>query len=115
MSNEFKFTASSRAWLTDSRYSLNDLQEAIRKCDHKAVIDSLCFSNCDMDVGSNPWTNAGTAEITVTLNSRESIVSAATAALQKELAEERAKWLTKQQEILDRISKLQALEYEVQS
>lgn len=111
MTSPIKFTATMRAWLTGTGYQLRDLQRAIAAKSDIEVIDALTFSNCDMETGANPWVPVGTAEVTVTLESRDAVVTAALAALQRELEHERAAWLTKQQAILDRISKLQALEY----
>jgi hypothetical protein len=109
-SKPIAFTATSRAWLTGVGYQLRELQKAIEGREDKAVVESLCFSNHDMGAGSNPWACVGTAEITVTLYTRDSIVAASLAVLKKELDEERAKWLTKQKEILDQINSLQAIE-----
>lgn len=114
MANEqkIKFTAPSRAWITGVTYQLRDLERAIKANDAQEVIDAVHFSNNNMDEGlTNPWACVGTAEITVTLTSREGLVSAAVAMLHKELELERAKWLTKQREILEQINKLQALDY----
>jgi hypothetical protein len=58
------------------------------------------------------WVRVGDAEITVTLLPEDEQVRNAVEAMKKLLDEERAKWLARQQEILDEISKLSALTYE---
>jgi predicted PhzF superfamily epimerase YddE/YHI9 len=99
-----------RAWLTSTSDRLDRLLEQI-KTDPADAVTQLGYSAHDMDNGSYPWAHIGTAEITVTLHSKDAIVSAQIKTLNGELQKERAESQRRQNAILDRISKLSALEY----
>lgn len=103
-----KITATIDAWLPSTRASLDNV---LNEKDPKEQVSMLCYSNMDMASGSYPWVRVGTAEITVTLMSRSEVAASQITTLEAELAQERAKWLTVQESILTRISKLQALEF----
>lgn len=103
------------AWLSPT-YTPADLLDAINneKRKDRLVGQVIAYSNNKMDEHCN-WTRVGTAEITVTLVSRDEVVSEAVKALQKQLEEERAESMQRQNAILDRISKLSALTFDAAS
>jgi hypothetical protein len=107
-------TATLKAWVTSCR-SVDEVLNAVKEGKHTDAADAMCFYSGDMAKGVSPWTLIGEADVTVRLHSRDQLVSNQLASLQAELAEARAEWLTKQQQLLDRISKLQALTNEVEA
>lgn len=107
-----KITATLKAW-SSGDYSYRCLMDALRQNNQQEAAEQLAYSNADMDIGPEPWALVGDAEVTVTLRPRDEIAASQIAALQKELEHARAEWLTKQQVLVDRMSKLQALTNEV--
>lgn len=105
-------TYSAPAWLA-SHYTVDDFLARIR--DGKPVGDMLTLWSWDLSKGDYPYTAVGDADVTLRIFSRDVMVTSQIEALKGQLDAERAKWLTKQQEILDRISKLQALTNEVEA
>jgi hypothetical protein len=114
MNAPITITATLKAWSTSSHGSRR-LLDAIREGEQQEAAEILVYSNSDMDKGSSPWTHVGDAEVTVRLCSRDEIVQNELRTLQVELDAARAEWLSKQREIMDRISKLQALTNEVEA
>jgi hypothetical protein len=114
MNAPITITATVGAWLTSTSKSVEDVVRAAETDPQEAASD-LGYSNFDMASGSYPWVRVGEAEIKVTLLPREQVASEQIKVLQSELDAERAKWLTAQQAILDRINKLQALTNEVEA
>jgi hypothetical protein len=113
MSKPITIAATVPAWLPDHE-RVDSVMRAIKDGRHGDAISRLHLSTCDMGKGRNPWTRIGEAQVSLTLAPKDDIVAAQLKTLQMELDHARAEWLTKQQEIMERISKLQALPYEVQ-
>jgi hypothetical protein len=84
------------------------------ECDPALVLNAMHFTPSQMK-GIDGWSLVGSAEVTVTFFPREQMVTEELKALQAQLDHARAEWLTKQQAILDRINKLQALEMTVEA
>lgn len=114
MNEPIKITAKLGVYLA-SWSSPQSLIDAVRKGDHQRAAGILHFSTADMSAGSEPWPLVGGAEVVITLLPEDKIIAGKLVALQVELEHARAEWLTKQNEILERISKLQALTNEVQA
>jgi hypothetical protein len=114
MNEPITVTGTVRAWLTSTADDFPALLEQI-KTKPEAVVSQLGFSAHDMALGSYPWTEIGTAEITVTLMPRDAVANAQVKTLQAELQNERAESMQRQNRILDRISKLQALTMTVEA
>jgi hypothetical protein len=108
MNKPITIKATVPAWLFYFN-SVDDLSAAIKRKDSKAALAMLSFAQGDMSKGENPYTRIGEAEITVTLRPHDQIVVAQIDALNASLAAERAESMRRQNTILDRISKLQAL------
>lgn len=104
-------TGTVKVWLTNSRETVDDITNAAAK-DPQEAIDCLGYGNADMDKGSYPWTKVGTAEITITLMPRDEVAAAQIKTLNEELQQERAASMQRQNAIMDRISKLQALTFD---
>lgn len=112
MSEAIKITATVGAYLAGHRGSPADIVEAVSTKDnkvHTALVGTiLTYSAYDM---SNTWTRVGDAQITVTFLPYDEQVASAIKALQGELDEARRKFMELQSSVMERISKLQALEY----
>lgn len=108
MAKPITITATVDAWLTSTSKNVADL---LATQDPKDAVADLGYSNWDMSTGSYPWVKVGTADITVTLMPRNDIVAEQTKVLQGELQKERAESQVRQNAILDKISKLQALTF----
>lgn len=108
MNKPITITGTVRAWMTSTRTNL----DAILSGSEQDAISALGFSCHDMDKGSYPWTHIGSAEVTVTLMPRTEMVASQVETLNAELQQERAASAVRQNAILDRISKLQALTFE---
>jgi hypothetical protein len=113
VNNPITITATLTAWVTYSGAVprlLNDVKDGR----HQDAADRMSYTLSDMSTGSAPWTRVGEADVTVRLFSRDELVTSQLRTLQNELDHARAEWLTKQQALLEQISKLQALTNEVE-
>ena len=105
------FTGQTKAWISSSTYkSMNELVEILESGNIKSAVDYVTYANHDMSLSG--WTHIGAAEITVTLLPQEDIVSKEVEGLKKQLQAVRAEAQMRENAILDRISKLQALTYD---
>lgn len=112
MNAPITLTGTVDVWLTSSFDSLEKIVK-VSESDPAAALSMLGYASHDMSTGQYPWARIGTAEVTVSFVSREEATAGQLKVLQHELAEARAAWMTKQQGILERINKLQALTNEV--
>lgn len=112
MNEPITITATLRDW-TSNDYSTRRLLDWLQEGNSQEAAECMIFSNSDMDKGSSPWTQVGEAQVTVSIFSRNELMQRELATLKAELDAARAEWLTKQRQIMDRISKLQALTNEV--
>ena len=71
----------------------------------------LNYTNSDMS-GADDWVEVGTAEVTVTFYPRETTLAKELDGLNNQLQKVRAENYMRENVILDRISKLQAITYE---
>lgn len=110
--SDIKIHAETTAWLPNF-YSVDDLLAAVKSDDTKRAARMLSYTDGDMSHGASPYIRIGAARITITLQSRDALVTAQIAALNAKLEQERGNFMQRQAEILDRISKLSALTYEV--
>lgn len=108
-----KITGTMGAYLPDW-VKPQTLFDAVKKGEQQRVINILCISVTDMSKAKEPWPLVGTVDVTITMQPENSVVAGKLAALQAELDNARAEWLTRQQQILDQINNLQALPNEVQ-
>lgn len=110
MNQPITVTATVAAWLASS-YSPTELLDRIARGDAIGAVEKLAFYRPVDAEAFGDWVRVGDAQVTVTLLPRDEQVSRAVAMLKQQLEQARAEWLTKQQEIMTSISKLQALEY----
>jgi hypothetical protein len=110
MTARIEITASVKAWTT---CSWNDRDQMVRlAAEGKMVeaIQSMHYTDQDMS-SSSGWVEVGVAIVTVTLHPRDTVVAAEVEGLKKQLEEVRAENYMRENAILDRISKLTAIEY----
>lgn len=104
-----QFTGTTKVWLSSSHKSIQELEALVRNGETGRAVNYL--STADSDMSSVGWVQVGTASITVKLLDTSTVVEHQVAALKKELQEVRAEAQMKENAILARISKLQAIEY----
>lgn len=103
-----KVKATINAW-THSDYSMERFMRGMEDGKHDRAVDALAFSMHDMS-GSG-YVRIGTAEIEVELLPMDQIQHQQLHTLTAQLEKERAESQAKQNIILDKISKLQAIGY----
>jgi len=109
MNAPITITATVGAYLPDHTSPVRVLDALNDPAKHAHLVGStLFYAAHDM---SKTWMRVGDAEITLTLAPRDEQVAAAVKALQGQLEKERAEFMRKQQEILEQLSKVQALEF----
>lgn len=111
MAEQIKLTATLSAWV-GSEYSFRDFMRALERGDQLEALNCVHFYGAEDQEKFSDSTKVGTAEITMTVVSRDELTTNAVKALKATLEQERAKWLQKQAEILEQISKFQALTFE---
>lgn len=94
---------------TSDEFSLSRLMDGLTNSNYSDAGDALSFSNFDM---SGRWVKVGDAHITVEILDARAIQNEQLAMLKALLDKERAESQQRQNAILNRISKLQALEWE---
>lgn len=98
-----------KAWAT-SDWAMEELLDGLNSGDMTKTVGRLLFSHHDMS-NKPGWVHVGTAQITVDILPVDQLQHSQLAALQAELQKERADSQVRQNLILERISKLQALEF----
>ena len=110
MTTPNKFTGTVKVWTTSKWRDLAYVLDSLKKGKAEDVVGELTYINHDMS-NTEDWTEVGTAEITVTLHPRDIVVEKELAGLKQQLEKVRADNHMRENAILDRISKLQAIEY----
>lgn len=110
MTTPVKITGTAKAWTTSKWRGIDEINHMIAEGENDEAISGLTYINHDMS-GTEEWTEVGIAEITVTFYPREDVVAKELEGLNKQLEKVRADNQWRENVILDRISKLQALEY----
>ena len=111
MTKLIRFTGSTKAWTTSTWEGIDSVLHAVKdnKLDQAANI--LSYSILDMS-SAEGWAEVGTATITVELYSHEKLVAKELEGLNDQLQQIRAANQQRENVILDRISKLQAITYD---
>ena len=102
------FTVNTRAWRTNSWTTFDELVRAVEEGRADAI--NLMYINNNMS-DCEGWAEVGTAQITVTLFDRDTVMGKELEGLKAQLQTVRADNHMRENAILDRISKLQAIEY----
>ena len=107
-----EFTSTVKAWLPSPEWqTMDDLLQMVERGEMDRAADFLNYSRLDMT--KHGWVEVGTATITVTLNPADLMVGKQLDALSAELHRDLADSQVRQNAIMERISKLQALTMEV--
>ena len=104
-----KFTGKTKVWVTAYGDSIENVIHAVNEGDTDSAV--CCLTYTDMDMSDADWVEVGEAEITVTLKPREQLQEKELEGLKQQLKQVRADNVMRENLILDRISKLQAISY----
>ena len=110
MNAPIKITGKAKAWTTSKWRGIDEINHMISEGENDEAISGMTYINHDMS-GTVEWTEVGVAEITVTFHPRDIVVAKEIEGLNAQLEKVRAENHMRENAILDRISKLQALEY----
>lgn len=115
MNKPITITATVAAWVTPG-YQQRELMRAVEKRNGVTAVNAVALWGPPeaTEFGSD-YTRIGEAEVTLRLLPRDEQTRLAVTALQRKLEEERAAWLTRQQQILEEISKLQAITFDAEA
>jgi hypothetical protein len=105
-----KFTGTVKVWTTSKWRDLAYILDSLKQGKFDEAVSEMTYINHDMS-DAEDWTEVGIAEITVTLHPRDVVVEKELAGLKQQLEKVRADNHMRENAILDRISKLQAIEY----
>jgi ssRNA-specific RNase YbeY (16S rRNA maturation enzyme) len=105
-------TATVPVWLMP-HHSIDALLHRTRK--GEPLTDMLSFWTWDLSKSSDPYTRIGEAQITINFVSSDEMVQSRIQSLRNEIDAARSAFLQKQKDVLEQISKLQALTNEVEA
>jgi hypothetical protein len=112
MNDPITITVTRAAWLSQY-HSPDELMQAVEGGAAGRVVDMVSIYGAPDKQEWAGYTRVGEAEVTLHLLPRDQQAALAVAALNRKLQELRAAYLAKQQEIMEQISKLQAITHEV--
>jgi hypothetical protein len=110
MSEPIKFTGTTKVWTTSQWRNVDHILHLVKEGDLDEAVNTLNYINHDMS-DTEGWVEVGVATITVTFHPREELVAKELEGLNTQLQKVRAENQQRENAILDRISKLQALEW----
>jgi len=110
MNTPITFTGTTKAWTTSQWSDIDHILHTIKEGELDEAASALTYINHDMS-DTDGWVQVGTASITVTFYPREELVAKELDGLNAQLQKVRADNQQRENAILDRISKLQALEW----
>lgn len=111
MPQPITITATVAAWLPTSRMP-HELLDAVRNGKHEQAVSMVWFYGGANQKGFSGNARIGTATVTLEMAPEDEQIAQSVQMLQTKLEEERAKWLTTQQAILEQINKLQAITFD---
>lgn len=104
------FTGTCKVWTTSKWRGIESVLRSVAEGRLDEAVSEMTYINHDMS-STEDWTEVGIAQITVTLHPRDVVVEKELAGLKQQLEKVRADNCMRENAILDRISKLQAIEY----
>lgn len=104
------FTGTAKVWTTSKWRGIESVLHSVAEGRLDEAVSEMTYINHDMS-SAEDWTEVGIAQITVTLHPRDVVVEKELAGLKQQLEKVRADNHMRENAILDRISKLQAIEY----
>jgi len=100
------FTTTASVWISEySKHDGTTLQEI-------DSIDGVAFFRVGADMRKHGYTHVGEADVTVTIASADAITNSKVSSLRAELEKDRADSQMRQNRLIDKINKLEALTYE---
>jgi hypothetical protein len=110
MTAPITFTGTVKAWTTSQWRNIDHVLHMVKEGDFDEAASGMTYTNNDMS-NTDGWVEVGIATITVTLHPRDELVAKELDGLNAQLQKVRAENHMRENAILDRISKLQALEH----
>jgi hypothetical protein len=110
MSTPIQFTGTVKAWTTRQWRNIDHILHLAKEGDFDEAASGMTYTNNDMS-STDGWAEVGMATITITLHPRDELVAKELDGLSTQLQKVRAENHMRENAILDRISKLQALEH----
>lgn len=110
MTKPIQFTGTTKVWTTSHWRNIEHILHTVKEGSFDEAASELTYINHDMSE-TEGWAEVGVATITVTFHPRDEIVAKELEGLNTQLQKVRAENHMRENAILDRISKLQALEY----
>jgi len=111
MSTPIQFTGTTKAWTTSQWRNVDHILHLVKEGDFDEAASEMTYINHDMS-DAESWVEVGVATITVTFHPREELVAKELDGLNTQLQKVRAENQQRENAILDRISKLQAITYD---
>lgn len=111
MTTPIQFTGTTKAWTTSQWRDINSLLHTVKEGKFDDAAAEMSYLNHDMS-NTDGWAEVGIATITVTFYPRDELVAKELEGLNAQLQNVRAENQRRENAILDRISKLQAIAYE---
>jgi hypothetical protein len=110
MTAPITFTGTTKVWTTSQWRNVDHILHLVKEGDFDEAASGMTYTNNDMS-DTDRWVEVGVATITVTLHPRDELVAKELESLNTQLQKVRAENHMRENAILDRISKLQALEH----
>lgn len=104
------FTGTAKVWTTSKWRGIEYVLHSVAEGRLDGAVSEMAYINDDMS-SAEDWTEVGIAQITVTLHPHDVVVEKELSGLKQQLEKVRAGNHMRENAILDRISKLQAVEY----
>jgi hypothetical protein len=104
------FTGTAKVWTTSKWRDIDCILRTVAAGRLDEAVAEMAYINHDMS-DNEGWAEVGIAEITVTLYPRDVVVEKELSGLKQQLEKVRAENHMRENAILDRISKLTALEF----
>ena len=111
MSTPIQFTGTTKVWTTSQWRDVEHILHTIKGGEFDEAASAMTYINHDMS-DTEGWVEVGVATITVTFHPREELVAKELEGLNTQLQKVRAENQQRENAILDRISKLQAITYD---
>ena len=108
--NTIKFTGTAKVWTTSKWRDIDHILHTVTAGRLDEAVAEMAYINLDMS-DTEEWAEVGIAEITVTLHPRDVVVEKELSGLKQQLEKVRAENHMRENAILDRIGKLQAIDY----
>jgi hypothetical protein len=106
-----KFTGTVKVWTTSKWRGIEYVLHSVAEGRLDEAVSEMTYINHDMS-DAEGWAEVGVATITVTFHPREELVAKELEGLNTQLQKVRAENHMRENAILDRISKLQAITYD---